>query len=447
MKESLSSYFESDEFLELLSSYENMSAEGTPKYFDGLDLSNIAEFYSSMDDNDRAMEAIEFGLRLHPGDADILTSKGQILLRQGQSDEARAIADTIADNGDDRELLFLKGSIELFDGNNELADDYFHQAVTAEEEDPGLYADIIALFIDYAQYDYAQSWLDVARLLESDSNEFAEQQADLYFATQDYDKATEAYDRLIDNYPYDVYYWEQLVCIAYRQEKWAKALEYFEYIEAIDPKHDSMSMIKVECLLETDHYPQAEKLLRNIIRKNPEYSDALFLLGNALSLQMKHEEAIPYIERAIELNGDDKQMYIQLAGEYYECARYKESAERLTVALRAGFAPDADTIRALIYPLLQNDETDIIFDLLEALLDIEDINMEEYGIFLPAITMCCWQMGLTEKFKRYFEWLYDTNSENALKLFGITDLETPKEDAVRLLMRVYDKEKQKTETR
>lgn len=439
MKESLSTYFESQEFIDLLNSYEDMIQGGTRRYFDGLDISNIAQFYNSVDDDDKAMEAIRYGLELHPGDADILMAEGHIMLKQGRSDEARAIAESVTD-GDRRELLFLKGSIELFDENTSMANLYFQQAVEEGDEDMGLYADIIALFIDYVQYDFAQDWIDKATAIDSEYSEIIEMQADLDFATQDYDKAIELYNRLLDESPYEIYYWEQLVCIYYRLEDWANALDCFEYIEAIDPMYSSMGMIKAECLLETDQAVRAERILRKAMEAHPDSSDVLFLLGNALSLQERHEEAIPYVERAIRLNPDDRQMNIMLAGEYYHCDRFKEAAKSLTTAFRAGFTTNPDTIRMLVLSLLREDDTRSVYIMLKALIEIPDLDYGQYGVFVPGLAMCCWQMGYKTYFKKYFGKSYDMNPVETLHLFGITDDTVSKEQAVEILLRVCQNE-------
>ena len=46
MKDDSASYFDSQEFLDLLSMYENMLADGSSVYFDSMDIANIAEFDS-----------------------------------------------------------------------------------------------------------------------------------------------------------------------------------------------------------------------------------------------------------------------------------------------------------------------------------------------------------------------------------------------------------------
>lgn len=435
MKDSQSSYFDSNEFLELLNSYESMVPDGAARYFDGIDISNLAEFYSSMDEDGKAEEVIRFGLGIHPGDPDILISKGHLLLRQGKSKEARTLAESISETGC-RELLFLKGNIELFDDDAEMADRYFCQSVEAGFEDLGLYADIVSLFTDYALYDYAQKWLDKALCIEPDYKDFLEQQADLYFAIQDYQKATDQYNLLLDESPYEIYYWEQLALIAYRQEEWPKALECFEYMEAIDPLYDSLGLIKAECLIEANRYADAEKTLRAMLEQTPDAGEILFMLGNVLSLQQKNEEALGYMEQAVGLIPDDPQMNLQLAAVQHECGKFKDAAYNLTKAFRCGLLTHPDNIRLLMIPLLQQEEIDVLCDMLIALFDIPELDMKEYGVFLPALTMCCWQSVREADFRKYFSMCFDANSENILKLFGITDLTTSKELAIDVLISV-----------
>ena len=83
MKDDSASYYDSREFTELLASYENMLEDGSSVYFDSMDIANIAEYYSINGELDKSDTAIEYGLRLHPSDSDILISKANNLLRRG----------------------------------------------------------------------------------------------------------------------------------------------------------------------------------------------------------------------------------------------------------------------------------------------------------------------------------------------------------------------------
>ena len=166
MKDDSASYYDSREFTELLASYENMLADGGSVYFDSMDIANIAEYYSMNGDLDKSDTAIEYGLRLHPSDSDILISKGNNLLRRGLKDEARVLTESISDP-DNQELLYLKGEIELAFDRPDDADAYFTQAVQLSDDDPGMLNDIIVKYMDNRNYDLCQKWLDMALVTQA----------------------------------------------------------------------------------------------------------------------------------------------------------------------------------------------------------------------------------------------------------------------------------------
>ena len=210
MKDDSASYFDSKEFTKLLASYENMLVEGCSVYFDSMDIANIAEYYSMNGELDKSDTAIEYGLRLHPTDADILISKANNLLRRGLKDEARVLTESISDP-ENQELLYLKGEIELAFDRPDQADVYFTQAVQLSDDDPGMLNDIIVKYMDNRNYELCQKWLDMALVLSPDSRNFIELQADLFFDTGQADTAIEWYNHLLDEFAYDTYYWDLVV--------------------------------------------------------------------------------------------------------------------------------------------------------------------------------------------------------------------------------------------
>ena len=60
MKDDSASYYDSQEFTELLASYENMLTEGSSIYFDSLDIANIAEYYTISGEVDKADAAVDY---------------------------------------------------------------------------------------------------------------------------------------------------------------------------------------------------------------------------------------------------------------------------------------------------------------------------------------------------------------------------------------------------
>ena len=59
MNNDLSSYFEDPEFKDLLAKYEGMAESHTPTYFDAEELTDIAEYYATKGEEEKAEEVTE----------------------------------------------------------------------------------------------------------------------------------------------------------------------------------------------------------------------------------------------------------------------------------------------------------------------------------------------------------------------------------------------------
>ena len=343
MKDDSASYFDSKEFTELLASYENMLVEGCSVYFDSMDIANIAEYYSMNGELDKSDAAIEYGLRLHPTDADILISKANNLLRRGLKDEARVLTESISDP-ENQELLYLKGEIELAFDRPDQADVYFTQAVQLSDDDPGMLNDIIVKYMDNRNYELCQKWLDMALVLSPDSRNFIELQADLFFDTGQADTAIEWYNHLLDEFAYDTYYWDQLGRIYYEKNDYAKARECFEFIEAIEPDDKSARMMKASCIFNMEDWKTAYDIYNALLEDDQASYTLLYYCGRCLYEMENYEDAYNrFMDTLAMLMLDEDvpvEMYVEL---YYYLADTSLKTGRTEQAerhLRDGLALD-----------------------------------------------------------------------------------------------------------
>lgn len=336
MKDDSASYYDGQEFKDLLESYESMVSEGGNAYFDGMDLASIAEYYTLTGNIDKSDAVIEFGLAQHPMDPDILIAKSCNLLQRGLTNQARVISESITET-DNQELMYLKGCIELADGNIDQSDLYFHKAVGMSDNDPGMFNDIIVKYMDNRQFDHCQRWLDEALVLDPDSRNFIELQADLYFDTGQMDTAIEWYDNLLDEFPFDSYYWEQLGRIYYEKGNYPKARECFEYIEAIDPENKSASMMTASCLFSMEQWAGAFDLYHRLLQEDPDSYTLLYYCGRCLFEDERYAAALPYFQKSFDSltnEQDDEiptEMLVELFAYLAHCA-YHCGDTRLTLS-------------------------------------------------------------------------------------------------------------------
>lgn len=345
MKDDSASYYDSREFTELLASYENMLEDGSSVYFDSMDIANIAEYYSINGELDKSDTAIEYGLRLHPSDSDILISKANNMLRRGLKDEARVLTESITDP-DNQELLYLKGEIELAFDRPQEADAYFTHAVQLSDNDPGMLNDIIVKYMDNRNFDLCQKWLDMALVLSPDSRNFIELQADLYFDTGQSDSAIEWYNHLLDEFAYDTYYWDQLARLYYEKNEFAKSRECFEFIEAIDPTDRSARMMKASCIFNMDDWQGAFDIYNSLLQDDPTSYTLLYYCARCLYEMERLEDAYDKFLDTLAMLMLDKdvpvEMYVEL---YYYLADAAQKTGRKDMAerfLRDGLSLDPD---------------------------------------------------------------------------------------------------------
>ena len=361
MKDDSASYYDSQEFTELLASYENMLSEGSSVYFDSMDIANIAEYYTISGDLDKSDAAVEYGLNLHPSDPDILIAKAGNLLIRGHKDEAAVIAESI-DDPQNQELLYLKGEIAIAYNDPTNADIYFSQAVDLSERDPGMFNDIIVKFMDNRYFELCQKWLDMALVLYPDSRNFIELQADLFFDTGQSDSAIEWYNHLLDEFAYDTYYWEQLGRIYYEKNEFPQARECFEFIEAIEPDNSSAHMMKAGCLFNMEQWADAYAIYRSLLNDDPNSYTLLYYCGRCLYEQGIYDEAITYLTGSRDMLMLDTDVPQELYTELYyimaSCYYKNNNPVQARTFLYEGLAidPDDQDLQELAKKILPDEE-------------------------------------------------------------------------------------------
>ncbi|MCQ2064647.1 MAG: tetratricopeptide repeat protein [Bacteroidaceae bacterium] len=316
MRDDSASYYDGQEFIDLLTMYEDMVSSGTSMYFDSMDIANIAEYYSMNGELDKSDDAIEFGLDLHPQDPDILIAKAGNLLMRGRKDESRVISESIVDP-DNQELMYLRGIIEVADHDYEASEIYFTQAVEMSGNDPGMLNDIIVKYMDEREFDLCQKWLDRALVMSPDSRNFIELQADLYFDTGQMDTAIVWYNHLLDEFAYDTYYWEQLGRIYFEKSDYPKARECFEFIEAIDPASDHARLMKGNCLLQMKQWTEAAEIYRPMLEEDPTSPTLHYYYGRCLLEMDDPDTALIHFQLAWDCLDDDDENIVELHLDLY----------------------------------------------------------------------------------------------------------------------------------
>ena len=93
-------YFDSEEFHELLSQYEESVSSGQPIFMDADELTDIADYYHFTGDYEKADDAIEKALAFNPGATSPLVYKAREALTREDVEEAERLVEQILDKND-----------------------------------------------------------------------------------------------------------------------------------------------------------------------------------------------------------------------------------------------------------------------------------------------------------------------------------------------------------
>ena len=125
---------------------------------------NIAACYIGLDDDEKALEAIQTGLEKFPGDQGMIIEKVNLYLKQGKGDEAIADLNQLHDmDPNNASILFILGTIygddshEIFDADKAIQ--YYNEALVANPE-----------FFD-ADYNLAALYVNLSNKKNAEANE------------------------------------------------------------------------------------------------------------------------------------------------------------------------------------------------------------------------------------------------------------------------------------
>ena len=146
-------------------------------------------------------------------------------------------------------------------------------------------------------------------------------------------KTKEILIKLISKYP-NSYYGHKILAKIYEKEGgMRKAID--EYVKAMDIKPDDYkSYFRIAVLLnELKRTDESIKMLKTLIKKKPELSEASNLLGKLLIENEKYKDAINVYLDAIKHNSQDEELFYNLGIAYTfinDFSRAKQSYERAT---------------------------------------------------------------------------------------------------------------------
>lgn len=365
------------ELQELADQYEAAKTEQKTIYLDADDLADLADWYAIRRKYNMATEVTEYGLSLHPNNTALLVEQAYLYLDTQNKEKAKDIIESISE--DSSEVKVLKANLLL--GEGQLDDANLLLDSIEDKEDLANIIDVSYMYIDMGYPDKALTWLSYGQNLYAEEEAFLAVTGDCYYAKGMLEEASLFYNKLIDKNPYSASYWFGLARCYFDQQMFDKAIEACDYAIIADDEFADAYIMKGHSFYQLDNeesaienYQQAEKLnaiepsfmhifigLNKVSKK--EWEDAYTHLEQVIKEENvqdvltlpsiyanaalclykmgKKRKAHQYCKKAHDLDPKEIDSYLIEGRIYMEEGDYEKGSKKWAIALE--YAPYADT--------------------------------------------------------------------------------------------------------
>jgi len=265
----------------------------------------LAEYYNAEGNNEEADDIIAEGLKMHPGNAELMLLKVKSLVFAGMYEEALDYMRQISDE-DDVELPLLKIESLLQLDRYDEADALINKTLERDLTMDDLYyfiTEVGYLLNDVDKFDRAIAFLEESmKIDESNANVIV----DLSYAYEmkgDLDKAIEYNNLLLDIDPYSYDGWVNIGKLYSMNEEYDKAIDAFDFALTINEGDISVLKMKALSLYLNDNTPEAIAIFEECLQQSPNDESLYDSLLEAYETMEQYDEMMKLIDKKEALFG------------------------------------------------------------------------------------------------------------------------------------------------
>lgn len=293
-----SNYYESKAFKQALAKYEKAVSQGTTVYLDSDQLSDIAEYYYWLGDSSKALSTADYALSLFEGATIPLALKARMaLLNENNPEKAESLTEKIADKND-LDYFYIRAEIMTATNRGEEADLFLESHMERFDELDRLdfVLDAAILFIDYEYVELAKKWLEKSD--ETDEADYREVEGRIKYYEGDYVECERIFNQLIDENPYNSYYWVVLASAQLAQNHLSDAITSSEYAIAINPKDEDALLYKGQALVQLKNYEEALDYFERLSQVRSSNVEGYLNAANCLFLLDRYDDGLAALRKA-----------------------------------------------------------------------------------------------------------------------------------------------------
>jgi len=365
-----------DQFNFELDRFENMIKYDEAYYFDPEVLVLIIDNYIIKNHLKQALTAVEFGINQHPSHSNFNLKKAQIYSTTGQLKESLLLLQTLEKiDSFNSEVHITIANVFSQLRDHKKAIKYYEKALSIDSQPEEHPTEIIEILLDLAlEYENLLDFEGAIRVLEKllsshpDNESAIYEIAYCYERLGNFDKCIEYYNQYIDNNAYSFTAWYNLGNIYFlkkdnkkalwayefsilinddfvsahfnigntymQTEEFKKAIESYEKCLEIDSEDDLALCYLAEAYERLDNYDLALSYYKKSKQLNPGLADAWLGIGIVLDLQDKTQQAIPFLQEAVNLQTSNASFNLVLGEALFKIERFTEAEIVLERALQ-----------------------------------------------------------------------------------------------------------------
>ena len=446
-------YFDSEEFRELLSQYEESVSSGQPIFMDADELTDIADYYHFTGDLEKADEAIEKALAFNPGATAPLVYKAREALAREDVEEAEALVEQIVDKNDP-DYFYMQAELLIAQNKIDEADlflrDYFKSVPSDELKD--FVMDVANIYLDYGVFDKSFEWM--MRIMGDHSKDFQELMGRTMFGLGKFTDSQRIFNELLDQDPYSTRYWNALANAQFMNEDYGDSITSSEYAIAIDPTDADSILTKANGLYRLNNFEEAltyyerynelmpgidltelqigicllnmsqfDKAIAHLeTAKKSTYEDSPCLvqvyqeLAFAYSAKGELDKALACIDETLNIDCDHDDMEVLRGHIYLENQHIEEAEEAFKKAIqKSGNAPRV--LLRIIISLYDNKFVKATYTMFLKFFEVVGPDFDEGYSYMA---LCCWDLDKQQEFMEYLQEAVRRNPQEArLVLSGL----------------------------
>lgn len=405
-----------DDISPLLQRYLSNHLEGKEAYFDANEIDDLLDSFEESDDYTYYDEVLALGLRLHPGNPDLLIRQCKLLVYNEEYEKALALIERIAEtDNEDLDILKLECYCSLNQYNKIIE---FTEELIANncEYLETIFEYIVPILSDLEMYKEARDYIDRGLILFPTNMVLKDELCYNLEIEGDLEKAIEICNALIDQNPYSYDYWFSLGRLYSMTAEYDKAIEAFDFALTCDDSNAELKILKAYCLYMNENYEKAIEVYKDLGTSIPEADERIQpLLAQCFMKLEEYEQAYVLLKKQIEEDVliNEPSNYINYIRCCIETDRQEEASNMLIKA--AERYPDNIRILSLLaltYLESGNDQlavetTDRLFNAL----DKTDDNQPEDFESLFHAAQYLYSKGEIDRALKYYKKILETNPQ------------------------------------